>query len=112
MVSRSSEVVNNSKILVETLGFLVSKGFGLPYLLDLDQGGFWYQRDFRSLALVDAEASPVVRGGGWESEENVCEEEKLEEERFGARVGEIDLTTASCSFSWEKKQYLSKKNYR
>ncbi|KAL4187442.1 hypothetical protein AMTRI_Chr09g19020 [Amborella trichopoda] len=93
MVSRSLEVVNNYKILVENLGFL----------------GFCYQRHFRSLAHVDEEASPMVRGGGWESEEDIREEEKLKEERFGARVEEIDLTTASCSFSQEKGNYLSKK---
>ncbi|ERM98748.1 hypothetical protein AMTR_s00082p00103730, partial [Amborella trichopoda] len=40
MVSRSSKVVTNFKILVATLRFLVSKGFGLPCLLDL------YQRVF------------------------------------------------------------------
>ncbi|ERM95698.1 hypothetical protein AMTR_s00023p00224670 [Amborella trichopoda] len=60
MVSRSSEVVNNSKILVETLGFLVSKGFGLPYLLDLDQG----VSDIKGILVATSRViSPCRRGG-------------------------------------------------
>ncbi|KAL4197168.1 hypothetical protein AMTRI_Chr04g186900 [Amborella trichopoda] len=107
MVSRSLEVINNSKGLVENSRVSGIKGIRPPMLarpptmsLPVVVDNFSSTWDIiRSLAPVEEEASPAVRGGGWESEEDVREEEKLEEERFGARVGETDLTTASCSFS-------------